>query len=136
MQPLYARKPSKPEIEFMECLDKSDKVKWWFKNGEGEIKYFAVLYQENGTVSAFYVDFVVMFKNGAIGLFDTKSGITAKEAKFKGEGLQKYISKQKSKGRNLWGGIVIQTDKTWRYNDQAEYKYDPNNLSEWKILEI
>jgi len=136
MKPLYARKPSKPEIEFMERLDKSNKVKWWFKNGEGEIKYFAVLYREDGTESAFYVDFVVMFKDGAIGLFDTKSGITAKEAKYKAEGLQKYISKQKSKGRNLWGGIVIQTDGTWRYNDQAEYKYDPKNLSGWKILEI
>jgi len=82
------------------------------------------------------VDFVVIFKDGAIGLFDTKSGITAKEAKYKAEGLQKYISKQKNKGRNLWGGIVIQTDGTWRYNDQAEYKYDPKKLSEWKILEI
>jgi type III restriction enzyme len=136
MQPLYARKPSKPEIEFMERLDKSSKVKWWFKNGEGEIKYFAVLYRENGTESAFYVDFVVMFKDGAIGLFDTKSGITAKEAKYKAEGLRKYLSKQKSKGRNLWGGIVIQTDRTWRYNDQADYKYDQKNLSNWKILEI
>lgn len=136
MQPLYARKPSKPEIEFMERLNKSNNVKWWFKNGEGEIKYFAVLYQENGVESAFYVDFVVMFKDGAIGLFDTKSGMTAKDAKCKAEGLQKYISKQKSKGKRLWGGIVIQTDGSWRYNDQAEYKYDQKNLSEWKILEI
>jgi len=136
MQPMYARKPSKPEIEFMELLDKSDKVKWWFKNGEGEIKYFAVLYKENGTESAFYVDFVVMFKNGTIGLFDTKSGITAKEAKFRAEGLQRYINMQKSKGKNLWGGIVIQADGMWRYNDQAKYKYDPHDLSGWKILDI
>jgi len=136
MRPLYARRPSKPEMEFMERLDKSDKVKWWFKNGEGEIKYFAVSYKEDGTESAFYVDFVVMFKDGSIGLFDTKSGITAKEAKYKAEGLQKYISRQKSKGRKLWGGIVIQSDGTWRYNDQIEYRYDPKNLTGWKILEI
>jgi len=135
MQPLYARKPSKPEIEFMELLDKSNKVKWWFKNGEGEIKYFAVLYEENGE-RAFYVDFVVIFKNGTIGLFDTKSGITAKDAKQRAEGLQKYIKNQKNKNRHLWGGIVIETGGTWRYNDQTEYIYDPKNLTEWKILEI
>lgn len=136
MQPLYARKPSKPEIECMELLDKSDKVKWWFKNGEGEIKYFAVLYRENGNERAFYVDFVVVFKNGTIGLFDTKSGITAIGAKYRAEGLQRYIKKQKSKGKNLWGGIVIHVDGMWRYNDQSKYKYDPDNLSEWKVLEL
>ena len=136
MQPLYARKPSKPEIEFMNLLDKSDKVKWWFKNGEGEIKYFAILYKENGNERSFYVDFVVMFKNGTIGLFDTKSGITARDAKYKAEGLHKYIKKQKRKGKNLCGGIVIHVACTWRYNYQSEYKYDPNNLSEWKVLDI
>jgi type III restriction enzyme len=136
MQPMYARNPSKPEIGFMDILDKSDKVKWWFKNGDGEIKYFAVLYKENGTESAFYVDFVVMFRDGSIGLFDTKSGITAKEAKSRAEGLQRYISAQKSKRKKVWGGIVIQADGTWRYNDRAKYRYDPEDLSEWKILEI
>lgn len=136
MKPQYARKPSKPEMEFMELLDNSDKVKWWFKNGEGEIKYFAVFYEENGNERAFYVDFVVMFSDGQIGLFDTKGGITAKDAKYRAEGLQKYISQQKRKGKKLRGGIVILVNGTWRYNDRAEYKYDPNNLSAWKILEI
>jgi len=136
MQPQYARKPSRPEMEFMELLDNSDKVKWWFKNGEVEIKYFAVLYEENGNERAFYVDFVVMFNDGQIGLFDTKGGITAKDAKYRAEGLQKYISQQKRKRKKLRGGIVILVNGTWRYNDRSEYKYDPNNLSAWKILEI
>ncbi len=137
MRPLYVRKPSEPEKRFMKLLDESVKVKWWFRNGEGEIKYFAVLYKdENGFERAFYVDFIVMFKDGKIGLFDTKSGITAKDAKHRAEGLQKYIKKQNKKGKKLRGGIAIHVKGTWRYNDEEEYYYDPNNLSNWKILRI
>lgn len=137
MSPVYVRKPSNPEKMFMELLDKSNKVKWWFKNGENEIKYFAVLYEdENGFERAFYVDFIVMFENGTIGLFDTKSGITAKGAGPRAEGLQKYIRTENKTGKKLWGGIAIYLDGTWRYNDNEKYIYDPNDLSSWKLLEI
>lgn len=137
MKPLYVRKPSSPEKRFMELLEKSDKVKWWFKNGENEVKYFAVQYEdENGFDRAFYVDFIVFFKDGRIGLFDTKSGITAKNAGPRAEGLQKHIKSENKKGKRLWGGIVIYVNGTWRYNDEDKYHYDPNDLSSWKILEI
>jgi type III restriction enzyme len=137
MKPLYIRTPSEPEKKFMELLDKSNKIKWWFRNGEGEIKYFAILYEdENGFERAFYADFIVMFKDGKIGLFDTKSGMTAKDAMPRAEGLQKYIKAENKKDKKLWGGIVIYVNRTWRYNDEEKYHYDPNNLSNWKILEI
>lgn len=137
MKPLYVRKPSGPEKKFMELLDKSDKVKWWFRNGEGEIKYFAVLYKdENGFERAFYVDFIVVFKDGRIGLFDTKGGMTAIEAGPRAEGLQKYIKIENKKGKKLWGGIVIFEKGAWRYNDKEEYHYDSKNLSDWKLLKI
>ncbi|MGA3290282.1 MAG: hypothetical protein ABSD42_08605 [Candidatus Bathyarchaeia archaeon] len=42
MKPFYTRKQSEPERLFVETLESSKKVKWWFKNGETEIKYFAV----------------------------------------------------------------------------------------------
>ena len=136
MSPQYLRKPSDPEIRFMSLLDGSNKVKWWFKNGESESKYFAVEYMENGYEHAFYVDFIVQFNDGSVGLFDTKGGITAKDAKGRAEGLQKYISEQNDKGKNLWGGIAIFENGSWRYNENEVYTYDKNNLSEWKILEI
>lgn len=137
MKPLYVRKPSGPEKKFMELLDRSNKVKWWFKNGENEIKYFAVLYKdENGFERAFYVDFIVMLNNGTIGLFDTKSGITAKNAGPRAEGLQKSINAENEKGHKIWGGIVIYVNGSWRYNDNEKYVYDENNLSSWKLLDI
>lgn len=137
MKPFYTKKPSQPEKQFIELLEKSDKVKWWFKNGENEIKYFAILYKdENGFERAFYVDFIIQFKDGNIGLFDTKSGITAKDAGPRAEGLQRYIKEQNEKGKKLWGGIAIFVNGTWRYNDNKKYEYNPNDLSSWKILEI
>ncbi len=137
MKPFYTKKSSQPEKQFIELLEKSDKVKWWFKNGENEIKYFAVLYKdENGFERAFYVDFIVQFKDGSIGLFDTKSGMTAKDAGPRAEGLQRYIKEQNKKGKKLWGGIAIFVNGTWRYNDNEKYEYNPNDLSDWKVLNL
>ena len=137
MKPFYTRKPSGPEKLFMELLDNSDKVKWWFKNGESEIKYFAVDYKdENGFERAFYVDFIVMFKDEKIGLFDTKSGMTAKDARHKSEGLQKYIKEQNRSSKKLWGGILVYVNGTWRYNDEEKYHYKLNDFSNWKVSEI
>lgn len=134
MKPFYSKKASQPEKLFVDMLQESEKVKWWFKNGESESKYFAVEYMENGYEHAFYVDFIVQFNDGSVGLFDTKGGITAKDAKGRAEGLQKYISEQNDKGKNLWGGIAIFENGSWRYNDNEVYTYDKNNLSDWKVL--
>lgn len=135
MDPVYVQTLSSPEDKFMQLLDRSNKVKWWYKNGEGETKYFAVLYKdEYGINRAFYVDFIVKLKDGSVGLFDTKRGITASTAGPRAEGLQKYIEEEKKKGMKLRGGIVIYINGTWRYNDEENYHYDPNNLSNWKIF--
>jgi type III restriction enzyme len=136
MKPFYTRKQSEPERLFIEALENSKKVKWWFKNGENEIKYFAVLRSDDE--GAFYPDFIVQFQDDTIGIFDPKAGRTAEtgDAGPRAEGLQKYIKEQNSKGKNLWGGIVINTSGTWRLNDNEKYVYDENNLSSWKILSL
>jgi len=88
--------------------------------------------------SAFYPDFVVQFEDGSIGVFDPKAGRTAEtgDAGPRAEGLQRFIKEQNMKGKKLWGGIVINTNGTWRYNDNEKYVYDENNLSSWRILPI
>jgi type III restriction enzyme len=135
MKPFYTAKPSEPETKFIELLNKANNVKWWFKNRETEIKYFAVLRTDGFT---FYPDFLVCFKDGSIAILDTKSGRTAEtqDAGPRAEGLQKYIKEQKKKGKKIWGGIAIYVNRTWRYNDKEKYEYNPNNLSEWKVLEL
>jgi type III restriction enzyme len=133
MKPFYTAKPSEPEVRFIDYLNSAGKVKWWFKNGESEIKYFAVMRTDD---FAFYPDFIVQFTDKSIGIFDTKSGMTAKDAKTRAEGLQRYIIEQRKKGKKLWGGIAIYKNGSWRYNDNEKYEYDENNLSSWKVLEF
>lgn len=124
------------EVAFIEYLEKAKQVKWWFKNGKQDGSYFAVPYVENGVDKPFYVDFIVMLNDGRIGLFDTKGGIYAQMAIDRAEGLAAYIESENNNGKRLFGGIVIQDKKSWRYNDHKEYSYDPNDLKKWKFLDL
>jgi len=124
------------EVAFIEYLEKAKQVKWWFKNGRQDGSYFAVPYVEDGQEKPFYLDFVVMLNNGRIGLFDTKGGIYAKTAKERAEGLAEYIAVENKKGKNLFGGIVLKDKNSWRYHDGIKYAYNPNNLKDWKFLDL
>ena len=138
MKPFYAAQLSEPEEDFIELIDNSDKVKWWFRNGQGEIKYFAIPYKDkDGIERSFYVDFIVMAKDGRIGLFDTKKGFTAELAMERAEALARYIKEQNKKQKNkLWGGIVTFKDGSCRYNDSESYAgaISESRAPYWKIL--
>jgi len=141
MKPLYLLNPSNPEIKFMKSLDKSKKVKWWFRNGESEVKYLAIYYKDiEGKARSFYVDFIVLFKDNSIGFFDTKEGFTAEKgkARLKAKALQKYVREQSKNGKKLFGGLVIDLEGVWMYNDSPKYKYNPDKLIKqgWKDLDL
>ena len=131
MKPFYTAKQSEPERLFVEFLNNSKMVDWWFKNGESEMKYFAIMREDD---LAFYPDFIVKLKDGTVGIFETKQGMTAKDATERAEALQQYIREQNKTGKKLIGGIAIFVNGTWRYNDNEKYVYDANDLSSWKIL--
>jgi len=135
MKPHYSSKESAPEHDFIQRLEKKNAVKWWFKNGESDKKYFAVKYEDkSGYLRAFYVDFIVVMNDGRIGLFDTKAGRTAEDAKEKAEALAKYVKNANKKGKKWWGGIVVEKEGSLRYNDEESYHYDEHDLSQWKFL--
>jgi type III restriction enzyme len=139
MKPYFASAESVPEKDFIKLLENpKNPVKWWFKNGESDKKYFAIKYTDDkGVERGFYVDFIFMLDNGQIGIFDTKSGITAKIAKEKAEALAKYIKTQNQKyNKKLFGGIIIFKEGSCRYNDNEKYDYNENNLSDWKFLKL
>ena len=124
------------EVAFIEYLEKAKQVKWWFKNGKQDGSYFAIPYIEHGVDKPFYVDFIVMLKDGTICLFDTKGGIYAQTAKERAEGLAAYIANENKNDKKLFGGIVIQEKNSWRYSDNKKYEYNPRNLKEWKFLDL
>ena len=120
MHPFYAAK-NEPQTEkaFIKYLDNSNEVEWWYKNGESESAYFAVPYTEDGEEKPFYADFIVQFKDGTVGIYDTKSGMTLDAAAGKSDGLLKYIrdENRRQKGK-LKGGIVT---------------HPKNDLTKWKV---
>ena len=130
---------SSVEKKFLDYIDgNSEVIEWWFKNGARDATFFAVPCVENNNPFPFYVDWIVKFKDGRIGLFDTKKGWTAKDAKTRAEGLAKYIEEENAKGKNFFGGIVLEKDASFWINSNRIYEYDFDNLSGtgWKILSV
>ena len=125
MQPVFVENNAL-EIEFMDLMDRSNDVKWWFKNGVRDKKYFAVLYDNNGIDSAFYVDFIVKMNDGRIGLFDTKNNLTAIVAKH--NALREYVKQN----TNLFGGLVKKINNNWRYSDTDNF----NDESRWPYVDL
>ncbi|MBA4318224.1 MAG: hypothetical protein C0412_07470 [Flavobacterium sp.] len=137
MKPFYYDNKWKTEEAFIKFLEKSDQIEWWFKNGDRDATFFAVPYVENGEQKPFYVDFIVKFKDGKTGLFDTKSGNTIKDAREKSDGLQEYAKKHK----NISGGIVANTNSKnfsgrWMCYKGQGTELNPDDFSNWELLEI
>jgi len=137
MQPFYKMGGWKSEAAFIDFLEKSENVEWWFKNGDRDATFFAVPYK-NGEQKPFYVDFIVKLKDGRIGLFDTKAGLTKQVAGPKIDGLYKYIQNENKKGKKLFGGIVANTERNyrgrWVYFDKASNYFKDNSFENWADL--
>ena len=76
-------------------------------------------------------DYIVQFKNGDIGIYDTKSGMTrtSKETSAKSDALQKYVAKNKK----LVGGIVSESSAGWYVFAGPKYNAD---LKDWERLKM
>jgi type III restriction enzyme len=140
MQPFFSDGKWKTETAFIEFLEEMPSVEWWFKNGDRDATFFAVPY-DNGEKKPFYLDFIVKLKDGRIGLFDTKAGITQKIAGPKIDGLYRYIQSENKKGKIIFGGIVTNTDQRnykgrWVYFDSTRINLKDADFSNWKELEL
>ena len=137
--PYYVDTKWKPEQAFIKFLDNSEGVVWWFKNGDRDATFFAVPYTEYGKEHPFYVDFIVQHRNGTIGLYDTKSGNTIKDAKEKSDGLLKYIDDNTQ--LKLTGGIVTNSDQVnldgrWVIYRDSSKNLNKDDLSNWETLDL
>ena len=108
-------------IDFLE--GHKDKILWWWQNGnEHMVLNFGIKYNGGST---FQPDFLVMFKNGKLGIFDTKaSGQREDENKLKAEALQRYIKEENKRKKKeiLMGGLVIKEGEHFRVNSEEEYQ--------------
>lgn len=135
----YYRKKSAPgtEEKFEKMLNVSDQIDWWYKNGEKMERYFAVPYQyldsnQKGRRAAFYPDYIIRFKDGSVGIYDTKAGFTTdnEHTRQKAEALQRYIREHAD--LNLKGGIINVKGDSFYLQDSEDYDQD----GEWKLFEI
>ena len=129
-------KLSNPERYFINYLDESKDVEWWYKNGEKESKYFAVPYKNESTTKPFFVDFIIMLKNKKICFFDTKGGTYINEAMTDGknDGLLDFLKSDS----NYFGGIVTNTKEdgsgVWKVFKQPSKKFIRGELKNWENL--
>lgn len=139
MNPCYlGRVRSTPERNFENFLeDNGEKIDWWYKNGESKKEYFGIAYELSDGAHTFYPDYIVRFKNGKVGIFETKSegdqdGATVTKAK--AEALQEWISK--SKRKDIFGGIAIEHNRQWLLHSGKKYNWETGKWAEWKRLEL
>ncbi|MGN0833033.1 MAG: DEAD/DEAH box helicase [Kiritimatiellia bacterium] len=128
------------EVKFIEYLEQQkDSIDWWFKNGNEGKDYFGLKYfnEQEQETALFYPDWIVKFKDGRIGIFDTKSGMTASQPQGREKGLHgKIESMNKStKAERFVGGLVVQSGGVWYYHPGKGYSYQNGNLGQgWKPL--
>lgn len=124
----YYRKGGAPQTEklFEEMLKASNKIDWWYKNGEKMERYFAIPYHEldehkKSRRKAFYPDYIIRYKDNTIGIYDTKSGFTAdnEHVRQKANALQRYIREHED--MNLKGGIINVKNGSFYLQDSEDY---------------
>ena len=129
------------ELHFLQFIDRWERVEWWLKNGDSGTDHLSVCYtdSETGKEALFYPDWIIQFTNGDIGLYDTKSGITASsiDTKNKAEALQcelEQMNQNSPNGIRYRGGIVVMANGVWYVNSRKVYQYRKDSLEEWEIL--
>lgn len=138
MEPFFSNERWQSEKAFIDFLERPrNGVLWWFKNGDRDATFFAVPYKDGDDWSPFYVDFVVMMKDGGIGLFDPH-GLHLADFGAKSDGLQAHITGLKN-GRKVFGGIIANTkpDYTgqWMVYEGKGKDAHEGNWDNWKFLE-
>jgi len=120
LQPFYAQKrESEPENIFAQFLEQNTgSIEWWYKNGDHGKEHFAVPYKnKRDDWALFYVDFLMKFRDGTLGFFDTKTMNGDEEAWRKHNALIDYLNEVITKKRSdrFIGGITVREGNVWKY---------------------
>ncbi len=128
----------KNETNFRNYIDsKTKQIEWWFKNADFGKEYYSIRYFSTTDQAhrLFYPDWIIRFKDGRTGIFDTKKGDTAinQDTKDKAKALAQRLNQLGSKHI---GGIAIFENGIWYYNNSEQYEYAEGKLNkDWKKIE-
>lgn len=140
MEPFFSDERWQSEKSFIEFLETPrNNVSWWFKNGDRDAIFFAVPYKKGRGSAPFYVDFVLVMKDGSIGLLDPH-GIHLADFGAKSDGLRTYIAGMKKNGRKVFGGVVANTKRDyigqWMLYEGEGKSAIEGDWTNWTRLEI
>jgi type III restriction enzyme len=139
-QPLYIRlmdngEPNKLETDFLDYINsKKEFIDWIWQNGQEHMETNFGIQKEDGYT--FQPDFLIKFKDGRIGIFDTKGvGEREEDNREKANALEKYIEEERTNGKNLIGGLVVKSGSQFRINLESEYAPFNENSEDWGYFE-
>lgn len=115
-QPLFVLKDDNDnpdnnlERDFLSYLDIQEEVEWYWENGTELMRInFGISY--NNGMNTFQPDFIVKFKDGSVGIFDTKPiNLRIEDTTIKANALIEYISRMnfnRGFAPKVIGGIVV-----------------------------
>lgn len=115
-KPLYVLKDNQDnpdnqlEKDFLNYLDSQNVVEWYWENGTELMRVnFGISY--NNGMNTFQPDFIVKFKNGLVGIFDTKPvDHRVEDTTVKANALYDYlvnINTNRGSAPKIIGGIVV-----------------------------
>ena len=139
-QPLYVElkngKTNALEEKFIHYLDEhEDVIEWFWKNGSEHMKTNFGIEKSDG--STFQPDFIIKFKNGKIGIFDTKAaGFNEADNEVKALAFSQFLLDEYKAGRTYFEcGLVVFEDNRFRYFDTIGYKSYKDDKSKWKLFD-
>jgi type III restriction enzyme len=145
MEPSYLQiDRSSVERNFEKRIDADPEIEWWFKNGVNKVEYLGIKYifPEN-RIKSFYPDYVVKYRDGSLGIYETKSkgedenlGGLNEKTKAKAEALAEWKKNLTAEGRKIRAGIVlVVSDKSMLINEQQKFDLEKTrngDFSDWK----
>ena len=126
-----------PELKFEKFCERSEKVEWWYKNGDKGNEYFSIVYADNSEKQKlFYPDYIICV-DGELWIIETKGGF---DRSGNSQDIDKYTAKKFAvlqaylERHGLKDGIVRNDDSTDELCICMEHYSDNIQSDDWNIL--
>ena len=138
--PLFVLKNASGQINYLEknflqYLDAQNAVEWYWENGSELMRInFGISY--NNGMNTFQPDFIIKFKDGSVGIFDTKPNdeTNLADTTVKNEALRDYlydINQNRGYDPKVVGGIVCQSGTQFYLFEGRDYHDYNSNHDGW-----
>lgn len=123
------------EKNFLQYLDTQNVVEWYWENGSELMRInFGISY--NNGMNTFQPDFIIKFKDGIVGIFDTKPNdeTNLADTAVKNEALRDYlydINQNRGYDPKVVGGIVCQSGTQFYLFEGRDYHDYNSNHDGW-----